>query len=152
MHTIASTCLVTLALLQVAPRAVAAEKPAMPKEGIVFTVNQRERVPLPGLADEVFVKLGDISGGRVIIEVVAPKEGDGYYAQFRSVLAPLLMKRGDMRTFTHAGGEYRLTLVSLSTRLIGTDMANLKIEQVKAPEGKAPKPEKKSRKPGKNEA
>ncbi|MBT7166920.1 MAG: hypothetical protein HN904_29330, partial [Victivallales bacterium] len=65
MHTIASTCLVTLALLQVAPRAVAAEKPAMPKEGIVFTVNQRERVPLPGLADEVFVKLGDISGGRV---------------------------------------------------------------------------------------
>ncbi len=77
----------------------------LPDEPVRMTVVQRETEPLPGSSDQLFLRLGDITGGQVLMGVV---ERGG-----RPILNTRSVQVGDVIPFDVRGRRYYLSVVEL---------------------------------------
>jgi len=95
-------------------------------EATTFTVAQRTTEIVPGSNGYVRVKLGDITGGRVSVEMTT--------AEGETLLDRGLMSLHDRRTFVLGDDRYSVEIVKMVNLLIGKDWADLEIRRRSAAE------------------
>ncbi len=84
-----------------------------------FEVGQRATRFLPGTAEYLRVRLGDISGGRVAIGLTT--------ADHDTLVSTRFARAGDELAFVYAGTTYTLTVERLLNSLLGEDYATLSL-------------------------
>lgn len=92
---------------------------SLEQDPTVVSVEQRSTAFVPGSEDELVLRIGDVTGGQVIVSLEAR---DG-----RTVLPPQSMREGDSRTFRLPGGEYALGLARLANFLFDGDFAEFHV-------------------------
>lgn len=95
-----------------------------------LTVVQRRSKPIPGFHGAISVRIGDITFGQVLLDILSDDV-------LRPVVDTVSVRKGDVIPFELAGVKYCLLVVELRNFLIGDDFAVLDIS-TKAP---PPKPE-----------
>lgn len=92
------------------------------QDPVGVSVVQRGSEPIPNLDDTVSIHIGDITKGRVLVEVVTSEGG---------ILMPQApMSTGSVRSFEYQGNGFALHLVELHNYLAGDDYAEFKIGRV----------------------
>jgi len=88
---------------------------ALPRDPLQVTIVQRRTKAIPGSDETVTLRVGDITGGQVLVEI-APVDGP-------PLLDMVSMKPGDLAKFQVGDKTYHLTLAKLQNFLFGDDLA-----------------------------
>ncbi len=96
---------------------VAKSAPALQLE---LRVAQRSTTPVPGTEDGLKVTIDDITKGQTMLTLIGV---DG-----AEMLGPQSVQAGAVVPFVYQGIPYRLIVVRLDNRLVGTDYATVRIE------------------------
>jgi hypothetical protein len=110
---------------------------ALPEDPLALTIVQRQSKTLRGSRGTVRIRIGDVTGGQVLVEVLS-RSGP-------PLVDTVSMKPGDVAQFRVAERGYYLTLVKLRNFLIGDDFAEFEVstkrpsaKRLKAIRGPAP--------------
>lgn len=93
------------------------------EDGVTMPMIQRERRKIPGSSESLFVKLGDITGGQVFVEVT---DVNGDYLVERTSL-----KNDEFLDFDLDGTTYYLQIREMINNLTGEDICKVRITTTK---------------------
>ena len=93
----------------------------LPSDPVTITVIQRHETVVPGSGDSVFLKIGDITAGQVLLKI--RDHHDETILDMRSV------RPGDTVPFVVGDGQYYLSVVRLRNFLEGDDFGVFEISQ-----------------------
>ncbi|MBL7224243.1 MAG: hypothetical protein ISS72_10340 [Candidatus Brocadiae bacterium] len=99
----------------------------LPRDPLQLTIVQRESKSIGGSSGTVRVRIGDITAGQVLVEVV-PRSGPAF-------VDTVSMKPGDVVKFGVAQQVHYLTLTKLRNFLVGDDFAVFEVS-AQAPSAK----------------
>ncbi len=92
---------------------------ALPEDPLGLTIVQRQSKTLPGSRATVRIRIGDVTGGQVLAEVLS-RSGP-------PLVDTVSMKPGDVAQFHVGKRDYHLTLIKLRNFLIGDDFAEFEV-------------------------
>lgn len=92
---------------------------ALPEDPVTIAVHQRRSAAVPGSGQALFVRLGDITGGQVMLGIEGP-EG-------QSVVDARSVRYGDVVRFDLSGEEHYLQVLKLHNMLFDNDFAELRL-------------------------
>ncbi|NNE00716.1 MAG: hypothetical protein HKN47_25655 [Pirellulaceae bacterium] len=95
----------------------------LPKRGKKITMMQREKRAIPGSDDSLWIQLGDITGGQVMLEVVD--------ANGQSIVERTSMKRRDFVKFKVDKRDIYLQIADLEMHLLSADFCELHLSKKK---------------------
>lgn len=90
-----------------------------------FTLAQRRQVALAGTNGTVFVHVGDITGGQMLLTL---QDSAGV-----AMMPSQLVREGDLKTFPIAGSSFDIEVIELINHLTGDDFATLEIRRAGFP-------------------
>lgn len=118
-------------VLHVAEAASSPEGPAveieLPSDPLRMTVVQRHSKAVPGFHGAIKVRIGDITHGQVLLEIISEEV-------LRPVVDTISVREGDVTPFTLGSAEYYATVVELRNFLIGDDFAVFEISTTRPDE------------------
>ena len=93
----------------------------LPKDPVLIVLHQRSDAAIPGSQGQIRIKLGDITGGQVMLSVT--KGEDELLVEARSVRA------GDVVEVTYAGEKLYVKVVRLCNFMLGDDFGEFAISK-----------------------
>ncbi len=105
----------------------------LPKDGVTMPMIQREKRPVPGSSERLFVHLGDITGAQVFVEII---DADGEFLVERSSL-----KNDEFLKFELDGKTVFLQVEGMVNNLFGDDICKVRLTHKKPKPKPKPKPE-----------
>lgn len=118
-------------VLNAAAAASGPEGPAfeieLPSDPLRMTVVQRHGKDVPGFHGAIKVKIGDITHGQVLLEIVSEEV-------LRPVVDTISVRVGDVTPFRLGNAEFYLSVVELRNFLIGDDFAVFEISTTRPDE------------------
>lgn len=92
-------------------------------ESFSFMLKQRESRVIEGSEDDLKVKIGDITGGKVEVKISGITEEN----EEGEIYLDKVMTEGDRESFDYHGTSYTLEMEDLINKLIGDDHAQIAI-------------------------
>jgi hypothetical protein len=95
--------------------AMTASAPVLPTAPSQITIIQRTTKPLPGTNGTILARIGDITGGQVLLKLEDSRHNP--------ILDTVSVHEGDVRTFTVGTASFDFELTQLKNFLVGEDFA-----------------------------
>ena len=95
----------------------------LPRERVELSLHQREAKAIPGSSDRLFVRLGDITGGQVLVTIETDDD--------EVLLDEASLEQGEEARFRVSSREFSVRIKNLRNFLTGNDLAVIEVAEVR---------------------
>ena len=108
-----------LVALSVVAYGCISQRPQLVQDPVRIAVHQHNAAPVPGAKGDILVRLGDITGGQVMLSVERAS-GD-------ILVEPRSVRDGDVIPFPMGGRTHYVTVIRLANYLVGDDFGEFEL-------------------------